>query len=464
MITPISKPHEGGQVLKKRKHQRIHTSYCQQKYSINNAPRTDNTYVTGSGWQAMAVTGETFDTYAATGSGATSAAGREIDALIKMNVGGLTGGISGVRYSIMKTGATAAQEATDPSPSSEKGSVPPRPKQRQKLGLLRLWEVVFAVMVLSYAVVLMFLSKRMISFDFNIYLSLLDAVVAGVLFWLIVQRKRVVRPIVCGYTLVMLVVGITGDIVIDDSFSWSYVTHYGRSVFVFASIYFLFSKRARTLLTEPFNINGGKTHAASDGVLYRPRTGAFWRDLAMFFMVFSVVGHWMERIFETIMRYAAGIYDPTAPLWQSYLAPFTIYGFGAVLCILLLFPLKQFLARKLKNIWLVALVVYLANTIVCTAIELAVGLLTNHPDASGHLIYWDYSNLPFNFMGQICLQNALAFGLVATLMVWVIFPTIEGYLNSLSNDTVNIVAVLITIIYCFLVAFYLITLPSGAFG
>ena len=26
-----------------------------------------------------------------------------------------------------------------------------------------------------------------------------------------------------------------------------------------------------------------------------------------------------------------------------------------------------------------------------------------------------------NFMGQVCLQNAIAFGVVATLMTWVIY-------------------------------------------
>ena len=32
-------------------------------------------------------------------------------------------------------------------------------------------------------------------------------------------------------------------------------------------------------------------------------------------------------------------------------------------------------------------------------------------------------------MGQVCLQNAIAFGVVATLMTWVIYPALEQLLS-----------------------------------
>ncbi|MDR2671895.1 MAG: putative ABC transporter permease, partial [Coriobacteriales bacterium] len=134
------------------------------------------------------------------------------------------------------------------------------------------------------------------------------------------------------------------------------------------------------------------------------------------------------------------------------------YQFGAVVCILLLYPTRQALSRWLRTPWLVLLLSYLINAVAVTSIELVVGLIANHPDASGHLIYWDYSNLPFNFMGQICLQNALAFGLVATVMVWFIFPELERFFLCRSDDTMNVLFVSILSVYLLLAALYLVNL------
>jgi uncharacterized membrane protein len=97
--------------------------------------------------------------------------------------------------------------------------------------------------------------------------------------------------------------------------------------------------------------------------------------------------------------------------------------------------------------------------LICTTIELIGGLALNHPGPDGKLIYWDYSDHPFNFMGQICLQSALAFGVAATLMVWVIFPAIEGFILTRTDDEVDVASVVILVAYLLLVAFYLIVLP-----
>jgi uncharacterized membrane protein len=109
----------------------------------------------------------------------------------------------------------------------------------------------------------------------------------------------------------------------------------------------------------------------------------------------------------------------------------------------------------------VLLLGYAANTLVCTAIELGMGLLVNHPDAAGHLTKWDYSDMSFNFMGQICLQNALIFGLIATLVTWYIFPAIERLILRRPQDTVNLIFIIIATTYLLLAAFYLIDLPTS---
>ncbi|MDR2196579.1 MAG: putative ABC transporter permease [Coriobacteriales bacterium] len=344
--------------------------------------------------------------------------------------------------------------------ASKSASRPERQHSNRRLGLLDLWEFVFLTIAVANIVALLFESQHSARFAFDTYLNLADAVCAGVIFLLIAQRKNITRQLIFVYAPLMLLVGILGDLFLHNfAFSPMYFLSHGRVIFLLAWLYFFFSKKALEQLDQPFILQESGIKIAREGDLYRLRDRRFWRDVALYFMLFSIVGHWMERVYAVYMRDTGGPYDPSAPMWQSYLAPFPIYGIGAVACILLLFPLRQVLMRKLKNVFLVIFVVYLANTLVCTAIELTVGLIFNHPGPDGTLIYWDYHDRPFNFMGQICLQNALAFGAVATLMVWQFFPTIERRIVEGSNDVVNVVFVVVLVVWLLLAAFYLITLP-----
>jgi uncharacterized membrane protein len=346
---------------------------------------------------------------------------------------------------------------------STQASTPPQASTARRArgpGLLRLWELLFALNALVCIVALMSESQTSLPLTFDTALVLADSLLSGVALWLIMQRKKATRTVLCVYTAVMLIIGITGDLIINNfRFSAFYLVNHGRSLFLLACIYLIFSQRARTVLVMPFDLHGGREYAASEWALYRPRDPLFWRDIALFFMVFSVAGHWLERLYGIVVRYTTGFYDPAAPFWGSYFEPFSIYGIGAVLCILLLFPLKQLLAQRLRNIWLVLLVVYAANTVVCAGVELVIGLLSNHPGPTGALIYWDYSTMPFNFMGQICLQNSLGFGLAATVLVWALFPTIERLILACTKDVMNVISVVIVIVYLMLAALYLVKLP-----
>jgi uncharacterized membrane protein len=333
----------------------------------------------------------------------------------------------------------------------------------EKLGFLRFWQVYFISVVAFRITQLLFISQEQASFGFDDYLAFCDVVFAGIAAWLIMERKRVTRPFVCAYCLSMLIVEVIGDILLlRAGLILVIIVSLSRVLLLLSAVYFFFSRQVRAKLVMPFDVAGGKVFALANKGLYRPRDLAFWRDVGMFFMVSSVLGHWMERAYGVFVRHFLDHYDPTAPLWQDYLSPFNIYGMGATACILVLVPLKDILARRLNRIWLVLPVSYAANTLACTAIELGVGLLVNHPDATGHLTKWDYSDMPLNFMGQICLQNALIFGLIATLVVWYAFPAVEGLILRRSRDTANLVFVAVSIVYLLLAAFYLIDLrPSS---
>lgn len=156
-------------------------------------------------------------------------------------------------------------------------------------------------------------------------------------------------------------------------------------------------------------------------------TRDFRRSLLMYFCLFSIVGHWMEVGFCLLVKWGVllGTYDPASAVWRNLLNPFPIYGVGMVACALVLFPALAKIRRTVGGFGLALLLSFALNTLVCSGLELGLGLLQNQPDPSGVYPLWDYTSMPFNFMGQICLQNSLAFGAVSSLMAWVAFPVLH---------------------------------------
>ena len=60
-------------------------------------------------------------------------------------------------------------------------------------------------------------------------------------------------------------------------------------------------------------------------------TWPFWRNLAVYSCVFSLVGHWLEIIYCTFMD-LFGIVDEDSLVWNDPFYPFLVYGVGCVVC------------------------------------------------------------------------------------------------------------------------------------
>jgi len=82
----------------------------------------------------------------------------------------------------------------------------------------------------------------------------------------------------------------------------------------------------------------------------------------------------------------------------------------------IIFLLFILIAGKLKKAPL--LLKCFLGAAVITAVELAFGIIFN---MKYHMSVWDYSNMPLNFLGQICLPfSVLWLGLSFILFKWVI--------------------------------------------
>ena len=325
-----------------------------------------------------------------------------------------------------------------------------------KLGFLRVIQVLFALNIALTIGMVAFLAKESYQLTFTDTLDFLNQVFDAIAFWLIWQRKKATRAFVMFFTLFNIIVGTAFNIGAGTFNPLEQLVLCSIDIVLF--VYFLTSKRVKAQLTEPFSAEIKERQAKENADYYRPRTWAFWRNIIIYFCVFSVVGHWLEAFYCTFIRLGIlpGIYDPESQIWSDWLYPFLVYGIGAAACVIVLYPLKSLLMRKFKGVLVPLIISFVANAAVCTSIELVMGLMMNQPLPDGTMPLWDYRNMFCNFMGQICLQNALAFGLVSTLMVWVIYPGLESLFARLSKDVMNVVFVGVAVGFAVLFFLYCI--------
>lgn len=88
-----------------------------------------------------------------------------------------------------------------------------------------------------------------------------------------------------------------------------------------------------------------------------------------------------------------------------------IYGLGMVAVLAALKPFRE-------N----ALLLYLGSAVICTLIELILGIIS---EKVTHHRLWDYSNMKFNLGGHICLLFSLIWGVGGMVAVDIIHPPVE---------------------------------------
>ena len=100
---------------------------------------------------------------------------------------------------------------------------------------------------------------------------------------------------------------------------------------------------------------------------------------------------------------------------------------------------------------------FLLNALVCTSIDFTTGMVANQ-DYS----LWDYRDMPFNFLGQVCLQNSMVYSIAATLIVWVVYPLMDTALRRAPRGVVNALAFGLIGMYLFLAMLYFIDISALA--
>ena len=149
------------------------------------------------------------------------------------------------------------------------------------------------------------------------------------------------------------------------------------------------------------------------------------------FFAYATIGWIIEVVFHAVnvgefvnRGFLAGAYCP-------------IYGFGMIFILWLLRP-------YIDN----ALILFLLSIVITTLVELLGGFFL---ELFFHQKWWDYSDLPFNFKGYICVRFSLYWGFATLIAVKFVHPLVEKiyeFLPRIVSYPILIILFCIIIIDC----------------
>lgn len=152
--------------------------------------------------------------------------------------------------------------------------------------------------------------------------------------------------------------------------------------------------------------------------------------LLAYFVIYSFLGFVVETIFGMLTK---GVIESRR---SCFYGPFCcIYGLGAAIMI----PgLKKF---KRSN-W----TLFIAGAIEGSVIEYVVGWIG---EVIFQIKWWDYSNMPFNIHGRICILFSVFWGLLALVLIRLINPYIEILIDKIPKKIFKVTTTILTIFLLF---------------
>ena len=315
--------------------------------------------------------------------------------------------------------------------------------------------VIVLVAALAYALVT---EPGGFSYDFSLVHCFATTALSAVCIWLFEKRVCEARTFAIGASIACVVLSVFDmflfgafDVVVDrlgPAAIAALAVQYALAVAIV--VYLAVSPTAKSVLSVPIDMRPYATegHSYDVPLKRRVRTWVFWRDLGAFFIVFSFMGHWAEMLFCYNIHLGVFMGDvdfSEVMLWKQWLFPYCAEGVAVVLIVVLLTPVKEWLLRKFGGRVLPAVLVSVVVTAaVCTTIDFTCGMICNQ-----NYEVWDYRAIPFNFMGQVCLQNSTVYTVAALLILWIFYPLMDRGLRRMPRAVADSLFFALCGIYAF---------------
>lgn len=156
-----------------------------------------------------------------------------------------------------------------------------------------------------------------------------------------------------------------------------------------------------------------------------------------YFIIYSFLGWCIEVCYATLN---SGKFVNRGFLNGPYCP---IYGLGATGIIYFLSPFKEY-----------PLFLFVASASLTTVLEFITGYIL---EKIFHCKWWDYSNVPFNIKGYVCLKFTIIWGLACILLVNVLHPIVD---NSIRHTPPIIGRTLMYISFSTMLADFIVTVKT----
>lgn len=180
--------------------------------------------------------------------------------------------------------------------------------------------------------------------------------------------------------------------------------------------------------------------------------GMTYYQIAAYFLIYSFLGWCLEVIYQAIKRRKVinrgFLNGPVCP----------VYGFGVIA----VFALTK---TVLPDLYAISeehisagseagelIILFLMGMVLTTLIELIAGWLL---DVCFHARWWDYSNVPLNFKGYICLPFSIIWGVAIVFVVKAVQPLMEK--GSTFNEPTQAGWIIMAILYVIYVVDFIVT-------
>ena len=149
--------------------------------------------------------------------------------------------------------------------------------------------------------------------------------------------------------------------------------------------------------------------------------------ISVIFFSFSFIGWFWELLYEFLRKGTIANHGVLLGPWLP------IYGFGALLIYLCLSKYKYS-----------PLLVFMGSFVLCTSVEY---ITAWYLETFVHRSYWNYSYMPFNIDGRICLLASLFFGFAGLISLYIVIPKLFKFLDKFEYKKIAIICLLLTSIF-----------------
>lgn len=144
-------------------------------------------------------------------------------------------------------------------------------------------------------------------------------------------------------------------------------------------------------------------------------------------MIYSFLGWLCESLYVSFAQHKA----VNSGFMNGPICP--IYGFGAMLVILLLQPFNEY-----------PFLIFILGVILTSTLEYFTSWLM---EVLFHTRWWDYSQFRINLNGRICLFNSILFGLMALFVVYFLNPKVMETVALIPYTSMLFIALTLTLAF-----------------